>query len=59
MDANELQKLNEDRDRSDQRSREMEGSLGLALQATKELKAKIKEMNVSKASGEPKKVPIV
>ena len=27
MDANVLQKLNNDRDRSDQRSREMEGSL--------------------------------
>ena len=35
MDANVLQKLNDDRDRSDQRSREMEGSLGLALQAIK------------------------
>ena len=32
MDANMLQKLNNDRDRSDQRSREMEGSLGIALQ---------------------------
>ena len=32
MDANVLQKLNKDRDRSEQRSREMKGSLGLALQ---------------------------
>ena len=30
MDENVLQKLNDNRDRSDQRSREMEGSLGLA-----------------------------
>ena len=35
MDANVLQKLNYDKDRSDQRSREMEGSLGLPLQAIK------------------------
>ena len=31
MDANMLQRLNDNRDRSDQRSTEMEGSLGLAL----------------------------
>ena len=36
-DANVLQKLNDDRDRSDQRSREMEGSLGIALQAIQRL----------------------
>ena len=33
MDANMLQRLNNDREKSDQRSRELEGSLGLALQA--------------------------
>ena len=49
MDANMLQRLNDDRDRSDQRSRELEESLGLELQAIKELKAEVKEMNVSKA----------
>ena len=32
MDANMLQRLNDDRDKSDQRSREMQGALGLALQ---------------------------
>ena len=37
MDANMLQRLNDDRDGSDQRSRE--GSLGLALQAIKRLEA--------------------
>ena len=31
--TNTLQKLNDDRDRADQKFREMEGSLGLALQA--------------------------
>ena len=35
MNANMLQRLNNDRDRSDQRSREMKGSLILALQAIK------------------------
>ena len=59
MDTNVLEKLNDDRERIDQRSREMEGSLGLSLQAIKELKAEMKEMNVSKARGEPKKAPIV
>ena len=59
MDANVQQKFNDERDRSDQRSREMEGSLGLALQAIKEMKAEIKEMNVSKVRGEPKKAQIV
>ena len=37
----------------------MEGSLGLALQAIKELNAEMKEMNVIKVRGEPKKAPIV
>ena len=59
MDANVLQKLNDDRDRSDQRYREMEGSLGLVLQAIKGLKAEMKEMNVSKGWREQKKIPIV
>ena len=59
MDANILQRLNDDRDRSDQRSREMEGSLGLALQAIKEMKAEIKEMSISKARGETRKAPII
>ena len=59
IDANVLQKLKDDRDRSDQRSREMEGSQGLALQAIKELRAKIKEMNESKARKEPKKRKVI
>ena len=41
MDVNVLQKLNDNRDRSNQKSREMEGSQGLALQAIKEMGAKI------------------
>ena len=59
MDANVLQKLNDDRDRSDQRSREMEGSLGLALQAIKRLEAGMQEMSASKPREEQKKAPLV
>ena len=59
LDENMLQKLNNNRDRSDQRSREMEGSLGLALQAIKKLEAEMKEMNASKARGEPKNAPLI
>ena len=40
MDANRLQRINDDRDRADQRTRESEGSLGLALQASKRLEVK-------------------
>ena len=54
-----LQKLNDDRDRSDQRSREMEGSLGLVLQAIKEMEVQIKELSINKAREEPKKAPIM
>ena len=57
MNANLPQKLKDDRDRSYKRSREMEGSL--ALQAIKKMKAEVKEMNVSKTRGEPKKAPII
>ena len=42
MDANMLQRLNNDGDKSDQRSRELEGSLGLALQAIQRLEARMK-----------------
>ena len=59
MDSNGLQKLNDGRDRSDQRSKEVEGSLGLALQAIKEMEAKIEELSINKAREEPNKAPIV
>ena len=45
--------------RRDQKSREMEGSLGLALQAIRKLEAKMKEVNKSKVRGEAKKASIV
>ena len=41
MDANTLQRLSHDRDRSHQRTKELEGSLGLALQAIKRLEVDI------------------
>ena len=59
MDANMLQRLNDDRDRSDQRSRETEGSLGLALQAIQRLEARVQEMSVSQPREEPKKAPLI
>ena len=49
MDVNVLQKLNNDRDRRDQRSRKMEGLLGLALQAINEMEFKIQELSITKA----------
>ena len=59
MDANILQRLNDNRDRRDERSREMEGSLGLALQAIQRLEVGMKEMSASNPRGEPKKAPLV
>ena len=59
MDANMLQELKDHRDRSDQRSREMEGSLGLALQAVKSLEAGMQEMSASKPREEQKKASLV
>ena len=59
MDANVPQKLNDDRDRSDQRSQEMEGLLGLALQAINKMEVKIQELSTNKAREEPKKALIV
>ena len=43
MDANMLQQLNDDRDKSDQRAREVEGSLRLALQAIQRLEARMQK----------------
>ena len=37
MEPNVLQRQSDDRDRSDQRTKELEGSLGLALEAIKRL----------------------
>ena len=37
MEPTVIQRLSDDRDRSDQRTKELEGSLGLALEAIKRL----------------------
>ena len=45
MDVNVLQKINDDKDKSDEKVREMEGSLGLAMQAFRDMDAKIQAMS--------------
>ena len=42
-----LQKRNEDKDRSDQKVRELEGSLGLAMQAIRDMDAKIQAISIN------------
>ena len=59
MDANTLQVMNDDRDRADQKSREMEGSLGLALQAIQRLEARAQVYKTSTKKEEPRKAPII
>ena len=59
IDANMVQQLNDDRERSDQRSRKFEGLLVLALQAIQRLEARMQESDASKRRGEPKKAPLV
>ena len=59
MDANTLQRINDERDRADQRTKELEGSLGLALQACKRLEVKVQESETFKPREEPRKAPIV
>ena len=49
MVANMLQRMNDERDRADQRTtRELEGSLGLALQAIKRLIVKAQAIEICK-----------
>ena len=45
--TNRLQKMNKDKDMSDQRVREMEGSLGLAMQALRDMDTKIQGMSIN------------
>ena len=59
MNAHMLQWMNDDRDRTDQKTRELEGSLGMALQALQRLKARTQVMEKGKLKGEPEKVTIV
>ena len=59
IDANMLQRLNDDRDKSDQRARELEGLLGLALQAIQRLEAGMQASKTCKPREEPKKAPVI
>ena len=59
IDANMLQRLNDDRDKSAQRARELEGSLGIALQAIQRLEARMQKNEASKPREEPKKAPMI
>ena len=59
MDANTLLRINDERDRADQKTKELEGSLGLALQAIKRLEVDIQASKTCKPREEPKKAPIV
>ena len=59
MDANMLQPLTNYSDKSDQRTRELEGSLGLALQAIQRLEARVQASKTCKPREEPKKAPVV
>ena len=59
MDANMLQQMNDDRDRTEQKSREIEGSLGLALQAIQRLEARAQVYETSTKKEKPRKAPII
>ena len=59
MDANTIQWMRDDRDRADQKSREMEGSLGVALQAIQRLEARGQVYKAVMKKEEPKKAPII
>ena len=56
MDANMLQWMYDDR--ADQKAREMEGSLGLALQSIQRLEPRIQGYETSMKKEEPRKAPI-
>ena len=47
MDANMVQKMNNDKNRGDHKVWEMEGSLGLVMQALRDMDAKIQAMSIN------------
>ena len=59
MDANTIQRMNDDIDRAHQKVREMEGSLGLALRAIQRLEARAQVYVTSKKKEEPRKAPFI
>ena len=58
MDANLLQMLNKAKDMSDQKVRELEGSLGLVMASIREINTKLQTMSVSVQKEEVKKAPL-
>ena len=59
MDANTLQRMADERGQGDQRTRELEGSLGQALQSINRLEARVQVTKASTRREEPKKTPII
>ena len=59
MDASRIQRLAYERDLNIQRNREMEGSLGLALQSINRLEASVQATEASTRKEEPRKAPII
>ena len=59
MEANTLKKINDDKVKSDQKVREMEGSRGLVMQAIRAMDAKIQTMTINQTMVEVKTAPIV
>ena len=59
MDANTLQRMNNERDRADQKTKQLEGSLGLALQAIKRLEVEMQASKTCKLRDNQRKAPIV
>ena len=59
MDANTLQQVRDERNRADQQTKELEGSLVLALQAIKRLEVEMQASKTCKPRDQPRKAPIV
>ena len=59
MDVNMPKKINDDKDKSDQKVQEMEESLGLVMQAIRDMDAMIQAMTINQVMLEVKKAPIL
>ena len=59
MEPNVIQRLSDDQDRSDQRIKELEGSLGLTLEVIKRLEMTVQSSQACKPKEEPRKAPMV
>ena len=59
MDANAIQRMAEERAEVNQRTRELEGSLGLALQSINRLEMRVQATEASTRKEEPKKAQLI